>query len=150
MLPLQYQSLKPVLEPYIRLLASHSGSQFGIRLDEEHLVERLNAIITASESPEPFEHHRALTNVPFPDMDRERTEGPPVYSDITLKDTSRQNGGMEERFRKGLMGIPDVRMMTDTSTRLHYPASRGLERKIIQTIQSLDSEAINRLTIKPI
>jgi hypothetical protein len=151
MIPLKYHTLKPIIEPHIRLIASHSGSNFGLQDNEEHLLQRLNNILESLEHPEPYEHYMRLTNVPFPDLSRERVDmGIPQFSDITLKDTARQNRSMEERFRKNLMTIQDVRKLTDTATRLHYPASRGLERRMLDIITDLDSEALNRSTIKPI
>ena len=151
MLPLKYSSLKPIIEPHIRLIALSSKSTYGSTdVHEEHLVEKLNSFIDSLSQPEAFDMYDKARNIPYPDLDRERSDNGPIFSDITLKDTGRQNKGMEERFRKNLLNIQDLRSLTDVSTRYHTSMARGLERTLINAFNSLDAEAINRSTLKPI
>lgn len=125
-----------------------SGSQFGSTdLHDDHLMERLNSYVGNLSNEEPFASYDRLTNVQFPTFDGERFDTNP--SDILLRDVFRQNGSLEEKFRKGQFNLQSIRMLADPATRFHLATARGFERDLVKHINGLDTEMMNRQTIVP-
>ena len=152
MLPLQYQCMRTDVLRNARMVALSSGTKFGdIDLHEEHLIEKLNNYIGNLSNDEPHRISNKIRSVDFPLLDREPVKGRSGSSDILFggRDVFRQDHGIEERFRKGLVGIADLRTLADPATRMHLSGSRGTERDLIRYFNRLDGEAFNRMTVRP-
>lgn len=151
MLDLKYETISPYLRDRSRLIALSSGSNFGeFELSPEHLVERLNSVIGNFNNERAFTHYDVLKRREYPELSRERVIGNHnVSSDILLKDTFRQHRGIEERYRKFLPNLRDIRAIGDPSTKYHIASSRGFERHLIDHINRLDAEKIDRSSIRP-
>jgi len=151
MLPYHLQTIAPIIKANSRLLFLTSGASFGSTdVHDEHLIERMNQFVGNIENQEPKDIYDRIRNVGYPDLNRERVVGEAAPSDIMISDISRQNKSIEERFRKGLTGIGDLRRLTDVATRYHIAMSRGFERHLVNLINNMDSEAFNRQTVRPL
>ena len=150
MLSLKTHTISPYLRDMTRLALLSSGSSFGLTsLSDEHLMERLNSLMANLDNPELHQEHELLKVVDYPDLDRERTSGT-VASDVLLKDTFRQHSAINERYRKRLVNLEDVRNIFEPSTKYHRAISRGYERHLVDFIGKLDGEMINRASLKPV
>ena len=149
MLPLKSQTISPYLRDRTRLALLSSGSSFGMSsLHDEHLMERLNSLMNNLDNPDMHRQHELLKIVDYPELTRARTSDT-IASDMLLKDTFRQHSAINERYRKLLVGLEDIRNIYEPSTKYHRAISRGYERHLVDFIGKLDAEMLNRSTLKP-
>ena len=148
MLALKYETISPYLRDKSRLFFL-SGTEFGQPLNDEWMMGHLNNFVNNLSNPEVYQRHQWITTRDYPDLTRDRVVGGGAPSDILLKDTFRQNHGIEERYRKGLTPADDIRRIMEPTTKWHWASSRGYERHLIGNINRLDSEHLNRRVIKP-
>ena len=148
MLPYYMHTISPYLRDKTRLFLLHSGKGFGERKEEDHLISRLDGYVGATLRPEPYEAHQSHLDRFFPELDREKTEDK-VVTDMILRDHFRHNRSIEERYRTNKSTYHDILKLYDGSTRFHHSISRGLERHVVDSINLLDNEVINRMTIVP-
>jgi hypothetical protein len=66
-----------------------------------------------------------------------------------LKDTFRQDKGIEERYRRGLVAPKDIKKIVEPSFKYHWACSRGYERHLLEHINGIENEHLNRQWIKP-
>ena len=130
-----------------RILALTSGSNFGATKSDDHMLERLNAIMGNLDNPDVVERYQNIRNIDFPDSTRERLNDRVTPADLMYNDCFRQHCEISERFRKNLIGIHDLRKIGDGSTRFHISISRGYERYLVDYITRLDSETIDRISL---
>lgn len=151
MLPLKVHTVSPYIRDRTRLLVLTSGSKFGAtQLHDEHIIERLDRIMANMDNDSVHQTHRALHNRIYPDLSRERVNDGKIVSDILLKDTFRQHRGIEERYRKFLPNLSDIRNIYEPSTKFHRSLSRGYERELVDFVNRSDAEMIDRNTLKPV
>ena len=151
MLPYRVHVISPYLKDKTRLLALTSGSDFGYNMiHDEHIMERMNNIVGNLGNPKVYQHYSVLRNREYPDLTREKTIGNNVTSDILLNDTFRQHCEINERYRKKLPQLHDIRKVSDGATRYHMATSRGYERHLVDFISRLDTEMLDRKSIKPL
>jgi len=148
MLPLKYETISPYLRDKTRL-GFLTSTKFGEPLQDEWMMGHLDNFIGGISNPNLYSLHSWMTTREYPDLKRERVVGTNSKSDILLKDTFRQHQGVEEKYRRGLIPIDYIRLIMEPSTKWHWSSSRGYERSLINSINRLDSEHINRMTIKP-
>ena len=151
MLPLKVYTVSPYVKDRTRLLVMTSGAKFGaVPLHDEHIVERLDRVVANLDNDTVHQTHHALRMREYPDLSRERVSGNMVVSDILLRDTFRQHHGIAERYRKFLPNMADIRSIYEPSTKFHRTISRGYERDLVDFIGRVDSEMIDRQTLKPV
>lgn len=151
MIPHRVHTISPYLRDKTRLLLLTSGSDFGYNmLHDEHLIERLNNIIGNLDNNDVYDKYNSLRNVEMPDLKRHRSGNTDSRSDILLNDTFRQHKEIMTRYRKKLPNMHDIRKISDGATRFHIASSRGYERHLIEFISQLDSEMLDRKSIRPI
>lgn len=150
MLPLKIHTVSPYVRDRTRLLVLTSGAKFGnIPYHDEHIIDRLDKVVANMDNDTVHLTHSRLHNRVYPDLSRERSDNSMIVSDILLKDTFRQHRGMEERYRKFLPNLRDIKMIYEPATKFHHSISRGYERDIVDFIGRADSEMIDRNTLKP-
>ena len=148
MIGLKYHTVSPYIKDKTRLglLVSHP---FNEDLNDEWLMHSLNNFIDTISEPQIYQLHSFMTTRVYPDLTRERVLDSDSKSDILLRDTSRQHMGIEERYNKGLVSIDSIRRIMEPSTKFHWSISRGYERELVDSINKISSENINRRKIKP-
>ncbi len=151
MLPLKIQTISPYIRDRTRILALTSGAKFGnVPIHDEYIIERLDKVVANMDNDMVHATHQTMRIRPYPDLSRQRVEGNAVVSDILLRDTFRQHRGIEERYRKFLPNLHDIRLMYEPTTKLHRSLSRGYERELVNFIGRVDGEMIDRNTLKPV
>lgn len=151
MLPFKIHTVSPYVKDRTRLLVLTSGAKFGgIQLHDEHIMERLDKIVGNMDNSEVHMTHNLIHSLTYPDLSRDRTHFTSYGSDILLKDTFRQHMGIEERYRKFLPNMTDIRNIYEPTSKYHRSMSRGYERALVDFINRVDSEMIDRQTLKPV
>lgn len=151
MLPLKYHTISPLLYEKTRLSALSSNIPYGSTdLHNEHIIQRMNGIVEVLGGYDVHNNYEMIRTREPPDLYRERSHNRKSYSDILLKDTFRQYNGMEERYRRGLPRIEDLRNISDPATKYHRTISRGYERYLVDYINRLDGEGLDRRSIRPV
>ena len=149
MFPLKIETIAPYLRDKTRLFLLH-GSQMTADVDNEWVMRHLNNYLGAVEQPTVYQVHSNMINRPYPELTRDRTTDPVPPSDVLLKDTSRQHKGIEERYHKLMMPIDDIWRIAEPTFKWHWASSRGLEREVVGLSNKLESESVNRRTLKPL
>jgi hypothetical protein len=149
---MKYHTISPYLIDKTRLTALSSATPYGsTTIHDEHIIERMNAFIDNLQRPDVYRRYDLLRTHEPHNLTRAKTVvSRNTMSDILLRDTFRQNFALDERYRKGLLRLEDIRRISDPATRFHISCSRGYERHLVNSINSLDGEGINRLSIRPI
>lgn len=152
MLDYRYNTLNPYIKDKTRLTALSSGYPYGsLEIDDEHLIKKMDSFVKSLDNPNIYEQYQNLRNRPFPNMNRQKTKNDyQVKSDILINDIFRQNKMIEEMYRKGLCTLGDIRKINDEITRRSISSSRGYEKYLVEFLNNLDAEALNRKSIKPI
>ena len=152
MIPYRVNVISPYLKDKTRLTALSSGVQFGYNMiHDEHMMERLNAFVGNLSNQDVYDTYRHLRNREMPDLTRERVLGNEhISSDILLNDTFRQHNEICERYRKKLTSLHDIRKLNDGATRYHIACSRGYERHLVDFISRMDTEMLDRKSIRPL
>lgn len=149
MLPFHFSTLSPYLRDKTRLFLLHSGENFGIMNDNDHMLRRLNGYVKATQKTEPYQIHQTHQDREFPQLDREPVNDR-IVTDLILSDHFRHNRSIESRYRTNQPTYYDLVRIFHPTTRYHHSISRGLERHIVSSIDLLDNEVINRMTIEPL
>lgn len=120
-------------------------------MDETNYLSKMNNFIGNIEKP------ILKFGVEYPDISQAayglgRTEviRRTIPSDILMKETFRQHKSIEERYLKNRVYGKDIKKINDGVCKFHLAMSRGFERFLVDMINSLDDEYINRKFIKPI
>jgi hypothetical protein len=152
MIPHRVHVISPYLKDKTRLIALSSGSKFGynVNIHDEHMIERLNNVIGNLGNTDIYQRYDFMRNMEMPDLTREKVVSGNVSSDILLIDTFRQHNEINERYRKKFVQLHDIRRLSEGATRYHIASSRGYERHLVDFISRLDTEMLDRSTIKPI
>lgn len=149
MLPLKVHTVSPYVKDRTRLLVLTSGAKYGnVPYHDEIFLDRLDKIVSNMNNDNVHLTHNRLHIRDFPDLTRERISSNNISSDILLKDTFRQHKGIEERYRKSLPNVRDIKMIYEPATKFHYSISRGYERDIVDFFGKIDSELIDRNSLK--
>lgn len=150
MIPVQFHTLKPVIQNRIRVATLTSGSKFGeYQLGNEHMMERMNNFVRNIDNPEIERIYQSQLANEYPDLAIGANRMETYQSDFNLKDTNRLHMGIEERYRKKKIPISEYRKISDPVTRLHRAMSRGVERQLVDAINTYDNEVINQKSIRP-
>lgn len=149
MLPLRYHVLAPYIRRDKRLIALHSGENWGeTEIDDEHLLRKLDNILQSFNDGDYQTVAESIRAVPFPQLDMPRLV-PHVPFDLrTGLDRNGQSQSILERFHAGRAPFSSLASLGDVATRLHRPVARGIERELIDMFNRLDEEALNRKNIK--
>lgn len=150
MLPPYLATVGPYLNDKTRLFMLTSNSNFGYQGSDEHMMSRLNNYVESIYNPLPYKIHDFHHSHPYPDLDREKTTSNRIFSDLVLRDSSRQNTSIEERYRHNMVRMGDLVNIYDPVYKYHRAISRGHERHLVNMITSMDEEMLNRQTIQPL
>lgn len=144
---MKYHVFAPYLRDKTRLTLMDSGKPFGM-MEGDHIMDRLNSYVESVGNPKPYQGYNLFRSIPYPDLRRERPfHEQNILSDLLYNDTFRQLRGIEEKYRYNLPNVADMRKLGDPSTRYHRSISRGLERKLVDDINGLDTEMLTRQSI---
>ena len=150
MLPLNVVASSVYYRPYTRMLFLTGDSKWGsTEIHSEHLLERLNSFVGNLSNNIPYDFHASIASVPFPEMSRDRVNDFGIKSDLVLHDVNRQGLGISERYHKGLTRMRDLRRIADPATKYHLSISNGFERDLVNRINDMDEEYLNRKHIQP-
>ena len=150
MLPYKIHTIAPYLKDKTRLIALTSGSEFGYNIiHDEHMMERLNNMIGNLSNDNIYDTYNTMRNLEMPDLKRDRVDNGNVSSDMLLYDNFRQHNEIMTRYRKLLPNMYDIRKISEGATRYHIASSRGYERHLVNFISKLDTEMLDRKSIKP-
>lgn len=153
MLSYKHEVMRPYLTDLTRLaLLSRPNHNFGeIRFNDNYVLDHLNHYSERVLDPRLHNvSHSLKHNRNYPDLQRAKIKKSVLSSDILLKDTFRQHSEIESRYRRGLFNLAHIRTISDPSYKYHQAMSRGLERQIVNHINLLDAEMINRKTLQPL
>lgn len=151
MIPHKIHTISPYLKDKTRLLALNSGSNFGYaQIHDEHLIERLNNFVGNLDNDKVYQRHIQMRNIDMPNFKRERVDGNNIIADLILTDNFKQHNEIMERYRSELPTMTDLRRISDGATRYHIAISRGYERHLIDFITKLDTEMLDRQSIRPL
>lgn len=151
MLEYKYLVVAPYLYEISRLNALNSGYHYGdTNISDEHHLDKLDKFVGNLEKPGAYDYLAKVRNREYPDLSRGKQLGQPTNSDLLLKENFRHHRAIEERFRSKLPSASDIRNISDPITKVWKSSSRGYERWLVDMFNNLDSEAFNRMSIKPI
>jgi len=152
MLENKYLVVSPYLTDINRLNALSSGYNYGSTdFSDDHHLQKLDLFIKNLENPDSYNHLSRMRNIEYPDLKRRDVRGfKSPMSDLSLKETYRHNMAIEEKYRNGLTSVSDIRKICDPLTKYWRSSSRGYELKLMDLFNNLDSEGLNRRSIKPI
>jgi len=151
MIPFKIHTISPYLRDKTRLFALTSGADFGYNvIHDEHLIERLNSFVGNLDNSKVYNQHSRIRNIAQPDFKRGRERTANTISDLILPDNFKQHSEMMERYRGGLPTMTDIRQISDGATRHHIACSRGYERHLVNFITRLDTEMLDRKSIRPL
>ena len=149
MLDINYLRVFNYIKPTIRLNALSSGYNYGsLDISDDHILEKMDSFSKNITESQPFDTYYDLINRPFPTT-ANRVRSKPVVSDIMLGDNFRQNRTIEEQFRRSVT-LGDIRKLSDGTTRYWLSNTRGNERWLINYLNELEAEGINRKSIYPL
>jgi hypothetical protein len=152
MLPYKISTISPHINNMSRLYLLSSGAEFGsTELHDEHIMDRLDHFVRNLDNNQVPNIYDKMKTREYPDLDRGKVLGnSQVVTDILLKDNFRQHSGIEEKYRKKLSPLHSLRNIFDPATKYHRSISRGFERQLIEMINRLDTEKLDRQTLNPI
>lgn len=144
-MPLQYETIRPLLLRNMRMNVLTSNSDFGsLELGDDHLLVKLDNYLKTFNDGDADRRSEQLRSLPMPDLDRE-TLYETAHPDILRYgyDSMRNYKSMEEKFRKGMVDLAYIRRVADPPTRIHMACCRGAEKILINYFNNIDGEMLN-------
>jgi len=151
MIPLHFQTIAPYLHNKTRLIALHSLIDFGsFSLSDDRPAMMLNNFIDNISNQNAHDLYSRHHSIEYPDLKRGQVYARPINSDILLKDTFRHHEAIRGIYRRGQPDLYDIKKIYDPSTKIHHSISRGYERHLMDTLNRIDSEMVDRKTLRPV